>query len=161
MAGGVVLLRPLTLQEGLSLAIVFLLFPIGPHRVTAMVPDHGSRMESQCPAALLQPPAHVDIVAGNAELRIKPLYGLEGGLPKRHVTSRNVLGLLVREQDVDRATGCVGNTFGDRAVASGRGGGPANCGVGRTHESGSKVSKPMGVSVGIVIEIGYDFACGG
>src|SRR5262245_56786445 len=105
MAGGVVLLRPLALQKGLSLAIVFLLFPIGPHRITAMVPNHGSRMESQCPASLLQSPAHIDIVTSNAELRIKPPYSLEGGLPKRHVTARNMLCLLVREQDVDRATG--------------------------------------------------------
>jgi hypothetical protein len=55
----------------------------------------------------------------------------------------------------------VGNTFGDRAVASGGEVRPTNSGVGRTHESGSKVSKPMGVRVGIVIKIGYDSACGG
>jgi len=36
-------------------------------------------MESQCPALLLQPPAHIDIVAGNVELRIKSPYGFEGG----------------------------------------------------------------------------------
>src|SRR5712691_6244081 len=140
MAGCVVLLRPLSLQEGLSLPIVYLLFPIGPHRVAAVVPDHGRRIESQCPASLLQSPAHIDIVAGNTELRIKPPYGLEGSFPKRNVTDWNVFRLLVREQDVDWATGCVGNTIGDRAVASGGEVWPANSRVGRTHESGSKVS---------------------
>lgn len=109
---------------------------------------------------MLQSPAHIDVVTCNAELRIKPPYSLEGGLPKRHVTARNVLRLLVREQDVDWATGCVGNTLGDRAVASGGEVWPANSRVGRTHESGSKIGKPVGIRVGIVVEISYDFACG-
>ena len=125
-----------------------------------MVPDHGCGMESQCPAVLLQPPAHIDVVTSNAELRIKPPYGLEGSLPKRHVTARNVLRLLVREQDMDWATGCVGNTLGYRAVASGGEVWPTNSRVGRTHESGRKVGKPVGIRVGIVVDIGDDLACG-
>jgi len=160
MAGSVIFLRPLSLQEGLSLPIVSLLFPISPHRVAAVVPDHGRRMESQCPALLLQPPAHIDIVAGNVELRIKSPYGFEGGLAKRHVTARNVLRLMVREQHVDWATGRVGNTLGDRAVASGGEVWPTNSRVSRTHERGSKVGKPVGIRVGIVVNIGDDFACG-
>src|SRR5438128_12419095 len=124
------------------------------------MPDHSRRMESQCPALLLQPPAHIDVVTGNTKLRIKPPYGLEGGLPKRHVAARNVLRLLVREQHVDWATGCVSNTIGNRAVASGGEVWPANSRVRRTHESGGKVGEPVGVRIGIVVEIGDDFARG-
>src|SRR5439155_2154284 len=116
------------------------------------MPDHSRRMESQCPALLLQPPAHIDVVTGNTKLRIKPPYGLEGGLPKRHVAARNVLRLLVREQHVDWATGCVSNTIGNRAVASGGEVWPANSRVRRTHESGGKVGEPVGVRIGIVVD---------
>ena len=39
-----------------------------------MVPDHGSRAEPQRPPALPKPPADVDVVAGDAKLRIEPTY---------------------------------------------------------------------------------------
>jgi hypothetical protein len=42
-----------------------------------MVPDHGSRVEPQPPALLLQPPADIHVVAGHAELGIEPANGLE------------------------------------------------------------------------------------
>src|SRR5207245_8857331 len=45
MAGEVVLLRPLSLQERFGLAVTHLLFPERAHRATAMVPDHGPRAE--------------------------------------------------------------------------------------------------------------------
>src|SRR3989442_15558932 len=101
-----------------------------------MVPDHGSRVETQRPALLLQLPAHINVVASDAELRIEPPYRLQGSFAKRHVTARNVLCLLVGEQDVDRVTRGVGDTLGDWPVAGGWDVGPAGRHVGRTHESG-------------------------
>ena len=49
-----------------------LLAQVGADRVAAVVPDHRRRAEAERPAALLQPPADVDVVAGHAELRVEP-----------------------------------------------------------------------------------------
>src|SRR5207249_6001967 len=68
VAGEVVLLRPLSLQERLAPAVAHLLFPERPQRVAAMVPDHGRRAEPQRPAAFPPPPAQPDGVAGDPEL---------------------------------------------------------------------------------------------
>src|SRR5437879_2802805 len=85
MAGEVVLLRPLSLQERLGPAVAHLLFPERPQRVTAMVPDHGRRAEPQRLAAFPKPPAQVDVVSGDTELGIETADRLEGGLAHGHV----------------------------------------------------------------------------
>src|SRR2546427_9251246 len=108
-----------------------------------MMPDHGSRVETQRPALLLQLPAHINVVASDAELRIEPPYRLQGSFAKRHVTARNMLRLLVGEQDVDWVTRCVGDTIGDWSIAGGRDVGPADSHVGRAHEGGSQVGEPV------------------
>jgi hypothetical protein len=68
-----------------------------------MVPDHGSRVEPHRPTLFLQPPAHLDVIASDTELWVEAPYGLQGCFPKRHITSRNVLCLLVGKQDMHRA----------------------------------------------------------
>src|SRR2546425_2104856 len=113
-----------------------------------MVPDHGSRVETQRPALLLQLPAHINVVASDAELRIEPPYRLQGSFAKRHVTARNVLCLLVGEQDVDGITRGVGYAIGDWSIAGGRNVGPADSHMGRTHKGSSQVGEPMRVRVG-------------
>ena len=74
MAGDVVLLRPFLFQQRLGLAVALLLLPVRAHRVAAMVPDHGGGTEPQRPAPFAQPPADVDVVTGDAELRVEPAY---------------------------------------------------------------------------------------
>src|SRR5881397_3980805 len=125
-----------------------------------MVPDHGSRVETQRPALLLQLPAHIDVVASDAELRIEPPYRLQGSFAKRHVTAREVLRLLVREQDVDWATRGVGDTLGDWSIAGGRDVWSTYSHVGRAHEGGSQVGEPVRVRVGVIVKIGDDLTRG-
>src|SRR5438445_12165760 len=91
----VVLLGPLPLQHRLRPAVPDLLFPVGTQRVPAVVPDHGGGAEAQRPALLLQPPAHVHVVPGGAELRIEPADRLEAGFAARHVAPGEVLRLAI------------------------------------------------------------------
>ena len=84
LPGRVVLLRPLPLEQRLGLAVAVLLLPVRADRVAAVVPDHGRGAEAERPAALLEPPADVDVVAGGAELRVEAADRLErrrGGTP--------------------------------------------------------------------------------
>src|SRR5262245_60889753 len=117
MADRVVLLRPLAFQQRLGLAIAILLLPERADRVAAMMPDDRGRTESQRPALIVQPPADVHIVARDAILGIKPADRLQARFPKRHVAARNMLGLLIGEQDLGGAAWRVCDTIGNRAIA--------------------------------------------
>ena len=97
MSGRVVLFRPFLLEKRLGPPVADLLAPVGTDGVAAVMPDHGRRMKAERPAALLQPPADVDIIAGGAEARIEAADGLEGLSAEGHVASGNVLGHLIRE----------------------------------------------------------------
>src|SRR6266581_3327033 len=103
MPGRVVLLRPLSLEHRLRSAVPALLLPVRAHRAPRVVPDDSRGAESQRPLTLLQPPAHVDVVAGHAKLRIEPANRLEGLLAECHVAARDVFSLAIAEQDMNRA----------------------------------------------------------
>src|SRR5213083_2784701 len=113
VAGDVVLLRPLSLQEPLGPAVAQLLSPERAHRVTAMVPDHGRRAEPQRLAALPQPPAQVDVVSSDAELGIEAAHRLEADPADGHVAPGNVLRFLIGNENVSGIARCIGNAFGD------------------------------------------------
>src|SRR5205823_846667 len=98
----VILLGPLLFQQGLSVPIASLLVPVGAHRVPPVVPDHSGGAEPERPATLLQPPAHVHIVAGDAVAEIKPPDRLQRLLAEGHIAARNMLRLAVRKQDMNR-----------------------------------------------------------
>src|SRR6266542_5434283 len=104
-----------------------------------MMPDHRRRAEPQCPAALLESPADIDVVAGNAVLRIKPADRLEASLSKRHIAAWYVLGLQIREEDMDGVARCVGDAIGDEPVAAGRNVRAAHASRPCAHKSGGEV----------------------
>src|SRR5881628_1453001 len=114
-----VLLRPLSLQEHLGPAVAHLLFPERAHRVSAMVPDHGSRAEPQRLAAFAQPPAQVYVVSGDTELGIETAHRLEGGLADGHVAPWNVLRFLIGHEHVSGVARRIGNARGEPPVAGG------------------------------------------
>ena len=68
---GVVLRGPFALQQRLCFAVAPLLPPVPPDRFSAVVPHDRGRVEPDREALLVQPPADVDVVAGDAELRIE------------------------------------------------------------------------------------------
>src|SRR5207244_3302454 len=116
----IVLLRPLPFQQSLGLPVVLLLLPIGLHRVAPMVPDHSGRAESQRPAALLQLPAGIDIVARNVKLGIECANRLKAGFTKGHVAAWNVFRLLIGKEDVYGVAWCIGDAISNKPVAGGR-----------------------------------------
>src|SRR4051812_17187696 len=89
LAGSVVFLRPLALQQCLGPAITHLLSPVGPHGISAVVPDHRPGMKPNLVAGLLQSPTNIHIVAGDAEFRIEATDPFEYRLTKGHVTAGN------------------------------------------------------------------------
>jgi hypothetical protein len=91
-----------------------------------MVPVHRPGVEADPAAALLQPPAQVDVVAGGAVARIEAADRGERVAAKRHVAAGNVLGFAIGHEHVDRSAGRVGDALGDRPVAGGRDVGPAD-----------------------------------
>ena len=116
MAGGVVLVRPFLFQERLGKTVARLLPQIGANRIPPVMPDHRRRTETQRPAALLQSPADVHVVARNAELRIESSDRLETRFAKRHVAARDVFRFPIGKQNVSGAARRVGDTLGDGTV---------------------------------------------
>src|SRR5207253_9496812 len=113
MSERVVLRGPLLFEQGLRLPIAALLLPVGAHRVAPVVPDHGGGAEPERPATLLQAPAHVHIVAGDAVAGIKPPDRLQRLLAEGHIAARNVLRLAIRKQDMNWPPWRIGDTVGD------------------------------------------------
>src|SRR5439155_22777528 len=114
---GVVALGPFALEQCFGSAVGLLLAPVGANGIAAVVPHHRTRVKAQGPTAILQPPTHVDVVAGDAEYRVKAAHGLERGSAKRHIAARNMLGHEVREQYLRRSAGRVRDAVRDRTVA--------------------------------------------
>src|SRR5262245_38662186 len=120
MAGAVVALRPLALEQGLRLAVLELLLQVAAHAVAAVVAYDRAGAAPDAPALLLQAPADVHVVAGDPELGIKAADRQQARLPERHVATGDVLGDLVGEQHVDRPAGRVRHALRHLAVAGWR-----------------------------------------
>src|SRR5215467_452156 len=103
-------------QETLSFAITDLLPPISPDRIAMMVPDESARAEGQPPAALLQPPADVNVVAGLGVSRIETAHFFERAPAKGHVAAGNVLGDRVVQEHVRRPAGAPRHALRDPSV---------------------------------------------
>src|SRR3989442_539724 len=78
-----------------------------------MVPNHGGGTEAQRPASLLQPPAHVHVVSGDAEPWVEPADRLETRFTERHVAAGDVLRLAIGEEDVHRPARRARHALGD------------------------------------------------
>ena len=154
----VVLLGPFALQHRLGAPVADLLPPVGAQRVPAVVPHQGGGVEAERPAALQQPPAHVDVVPGGAELRIESADRLEAAFPERHVAAGDVLGLAIVQQHVDGTARRARHALGDRAVAGRRDVGPAHARVGRAHERGREIPQPLRIGPRIVVDVRDDLA---
>jgi hypothetical protein len=91
VAADVVFLRPLPLEECFRLAVVALLSPVGADRAPPVVPDNGRRAEAERPAAFPQPPADIDVITGDSELRVKAADCPKGVLAEPEVAAGDVL----------------------------------------------------------------------
>jgi hypothetical protein len=120
MTERVVFLWPLPLECRLGFAVSRLLTPVRADSVPPMMPYYSRGAEAECPAARLQTPADINVVARRAELRIEPADRLEAVCSKRRVATRDVLRDFICQQHVRRAARRVRDALGDRTIA-GRG----------------------------------------
>ena len=160
MSQTVVVFRPLFFQHRLSASVSSLLLQISEHRVSPVMPHHCCGVETDLPPALLQSPADINIIPGRAELRIKTPNDLKGCLSERHVAARNVLSLLIRQQNVDGTAGSIGDTISDDAVVRERDIGASYGHVTGGCECVTEICEPVPIRRGIIISIGDDFAYG-
>src|SRR5207237_3421138 len=160
MPGRVVLLWPLPLQDRLRSAVPALLLPVRAHRAPGVVPDHGPCAESQRPFALLQPPAHVDVVAGHAKLRIEPANRLEGLLAERHVAARDVFSFTIAQQDMNRAAWGARDALRRTAVTGGRDVRSAHADIRGAQKSVRKIRQPLRIGVRVIVDVRDDLAAG-
>ena len=92
-------------QHRFGFAIAFLLFAKSAQGEAAIMPDDRGRAKRDDVACLLQAPAEIDVVAGLAIFGIEPADAFKGPAIKGHVTTGNVLGHRVGEQNVARSAG--------------------------------------------------------
>ena len=87
-------------QQRFRFAVAILLFQKSPESESAMMPHDCGRAESNDATSLLQSPAKIDIVTGLVVLGIEAANVFKCPPVKRHVTTRNVFGDYVCEQNV-------------------------------------------------------------
>src|SRR5579872_6790509 len=95
MPGGIVLLRPLLLQQGFGLPVIQLLPPICPDGISAMMPHQCRGTETDRGAGCLKAPAEIHVVSGNPEPRIPAIHSQESITPEGCIAAGNVLRLGV------------------------------------------------------------------
>src|SRR5262249_3067603 len=79
------LLRVMGHQPGLALTVPYLLMPVGLHLRSMVVPDQRGRRKANLPAARLQPPADIDVIARAKIDWIEPPDREKRFAPKRHI----------------------------------------------------------------------------
>src|SRR6266545_4786441 len=158
VAGRIVFLRPLPLEQRFRLAVTLLLLPVGPDRVAPVMPDHRAGAEPDAPALLLQAPAYIHVVAGGAELGIEPADGLQRGRAERHVAPGDVLGFAIRQEHVEGAARPVSDAIRDRPVTLGWYVRPAHAHMVSGQERGGQIRKPMRIGPRIVVDVGDDLS---
>src|SRR5215471_15691353 len=118
-----------------------------------MVPNHGGRAEAQRSASLLQAPAEIHIISGDAKLRIEPAGFFERRPSEGHVAAGNVLGHLVGKQNMYRSARSVRHTIGDSTIARRGDVWSADSHMSRAKKRVSEVSQPVRIRVRIIIQI--------
>src|SRR6266850_5246931 len=87
-------------EQRFRFAIAVLLFQKSSQRKTPMVPDDSGRTERNHTTGLLKPPAKIDVIPGLMILRIEAADTLKRPPLERHVTTGNMFGNGVGQQNV-------------------------------------------------------------
>src|SRR5205823_4432647 len=149
-------------QQRFGFAITFLLFAKPTQGKTTVVPDDGSRTECDYAPGLLQPPAKIYVITRRVIFRIETPDIFESPPPKRHVTTRNVFGDDIGQQDVTRPAGGSGDTSLDPCFCRRRNIWTTHAREVAAGQRADQIIKP--IEVGHTVRIGvseYFAACGG
>ena len=158
VARAVVLLRPLALEQSLGPTVLKLLPPIRADGIAAVMPDDRRVSKTEARAGCLEPPAHIDVIAGYPKLRIESPDRAKRRRAKRHVAARDVLRFTIREQHVDRTAGRASDAVRDDAVPRRREIWSTHPRVCRRQKGRRQIREPIRIGVGIVVRVGDDLA---
>ena len=124
------------------------------------MPHERRRREADLPAARLQPPAHVHIVAGAQVDRIEAADGEQRLAAKRHVAAGHVLGDAIVEQHVGRTARRPGDALRHRRIVGRDDVRSAGRHDIRVQERLDEERQPVGVDPGVGVGIGDNLAGG-
>src|SRR5439155_25784000 len=132
---------------------------ISPGTLATGMTNHRARTIGDPIAGLLKPPAKVHVVARFSILTIEAVDGFQSFAAKCHVAPGNVLGHLVRFQDVSRLPRRGSYTGCQPAIVGSQIGSPHGRGIGAL-ELVNEMDEPMLIDETIGIGISDDRAAG-
>ncbi len=154
------LLGMVGVEPGLAFAVADLLAPVALHRGAMVVPDERGRGKADGAARGLQPPAHVDVVAGPQVDRVEAVDRGQGLAPEGHVAARHVFGDAVVEQHVGRTARRARHALGHPRIVGRHHVGAARSGHGRMEERLHQIGQPVGIDPHVGVGVGHDLAGG-
>ena len=123
------------------------------------MPDQRRRREADLPAARLQPPAHVHIVAGAEVDRIEAADREQRVAAERHVAAGDVLGDAIVEQHVRRTAGRARDALRDRrVVGAAPRSGPPEPTTSECEERLDEKRQPVAIDARVGVGVGDDLA---
>src|SRR5919109_57449 len=161
LAAGVISFRPLFFEHGFGFSITDLLLPIRPHGAAIVVPDHGSRTESEFASVRSHPPANIDVVTRLAKLRIKSPDGFQPIAAEGHVATGNMLGFRIGKEHMSGPARRSRHTARSVSVVQARDVWPAHTRVISFEKGRSQIAQPIRIRASVVVNVGNDFAAGG
>jgi hypothetical protein len=125
-----------------------------------MMPNHGRRAKSENQSSLLQPPADVNVITCYSKLGIESTDRLKRSFTERHITARNMLGLAIRKENVNRPAGRIRYAIGNWTISRRRKVRTACAPIGGVAQGSNEVSEPVWIRIGVIINIS-DYLSGG
>src|SRR5215467_6694830 len=145
-------------QQRFRFAVAVLLFHESAQRKAPIMPHDRSRAERNGPSSLLNSPAEIHVVAGLAIFGIESAYTFEGPTVKRHVTTGNMLGDGIREQNMIWAAGRGSNACLNPVLCRWRDVWSADSSVVATDKRANQIVQPIGIRHTVRIGVGQDLA---
>src|SRR5262245_22325541 len=124
------------------------------------MPDDRGRAERDYLSTLLNSPAEIHVVAGLAIFGIESAYTIEGPTVKRHVTTWNMFGDCIREQNMVWSARRRSNARLDPILCRRRDVWSSDSGVIATDKRANQVVQPINVRHAVGIGVGQYFALG-
>ena len=123
-----------------------------------VMPDERRRHELDSPAGRLQPPAHVNVVAGPQVDRVESADGPQGVATDREVAAGHVLGRAIVEEHVGRAAGGARNAVREPRAVERRQAEPARGDDLGTGERLDQIGQPVGIHSHVGVRIRHDLS---
>src|SRR4029453_7675456 len=145
-------------EQRFRFAIAVLLFQKSSQRKTAMVPDDRARTERNNTTGLLKAPAKIEVIPGLGIFWIEAADALKRPPLKRHVTTWNVFGNRVGQQNVAGTAGRRCDTGLNPMLCGWRDVRAAYSRIAAAQKGCNQVIEPIDIRHAVGIGIGEHFA---